>query len=257
MRDTGGDAADGFELLTLRELAHEAARFGHVDHEAAQEAHVVDELAGHRPAQLHHFVVGRDHRAQRLESAGHTFVELLARARFALARQQRVEEAGFLPARLRNPEHGLRLRTDVGEAAVREIELERNRARGFGDQAVLLAAARELGRAFIDVRADGFVGERERRGVHAELLHGLQALLHGEQEHEEFADRPDALVDDAPPGGGADHIGVGQQRDAHHGIGDRGERGRERARASRDRTRGTRATRTCGTGLRSGLRAAT
>ena len=59
VRDAGGDAADGFELLALRHLAHQAARFGDVDHEAAQEAHVVHELAGHRPAQLDHAIVGR------------------------------------------------------------------------------------------------------------------------------------------------------------------------------------------------------
>src|SRR6188768_4275718 len=39
VRHAGGDASHGFELLALRELAHHAARFGHVDHEAAQETH--------------------------------------------------------------------------------------------------------------------------------------------------------------------------------------------------------------------------
>ena len=72
-------------------------------------------------------------------------------ADLALARQQHVEESGFLPARLGNAEHLLRLRSDVGEAALREVQLERNGARGLGDQPVLFAAALELARALVDM----------------------------------------------------------------------------------------------------------
>ena len=165
VRHAGRDAADRFELLALRHLTHQAPRLGDVDHESAQQSDVVHDFAGHGPSKFHHAIVGCDHRAQGLETAGGTFVQLSAYARLATTGQQCVEVTGFLPARFRDAEHTFRLRADVGEAAFGEVQLERNGARGLGDEAVLFAAAFELARALFDMFAEGFIGELQRGGM--------------------------------------------------------------------------------------------
>ncbi len=130
----GRDAAHGFQFLALGHLAHQAPRLGDVDHQAAQEAHVVADLAAHRQrnSTTRSSAVTTEHRVSKLP--GMDSSSLTARDRLAFARQQHVEESRFLPACLGNAQHLLRLRADVREASMREIEFERNRARGFRDE---------------------------------------------------------------------------------------------------------------------------